>query len=506
MGGIISDEALREAIARESLEEYCRWMDPMSGDHEGYQSAAHTKLIVEHLEALERREIQKLMVFMPPRHGKSYHCSERFPSWYLGRHPRNQVIVACYNADLAETASRTIRDLMERGEYPFKGVADVRKDVRSVEMWMLSQGGILKASGVGGGITGRGAHLLIMDDLIKGRNEADSPTEREKVWRWFTDTANTRMMKNGLRLYVTTRWHEDDPAGRLLGGSDGPTWTVLKLRAEIESAQQAEDDPLGRRVGDVLWPEMYDKEFLYDIKRPMGVRGWEAEYQQNPVAEGGNLIQEGWWQYYIPAELPSLVRIEQMWDTAYDTDTRADYTVCATWGQAKNGACYLLDLWRERVDWPHLQAAAYRLNAKARADWGKQNILAVIENRGTGKTLVQSLRQPPAGMRRIPCIGWPEQDKSKWAREHAYLANAHKEVRLQGPPIEKIEGGMVYLPRNPKWHGATLDEFLAEHAAFPTGAHDDIVDTTIMALWRFTRNAGGGIHQQKYRWDTEIAR
>lgn len=166
------------------------------------------------LERLERRERDRAIVEIPPRCGKSLHCSQAFPAWYLGRHPDHQVILASYTAERAEDNSRAVRRFMQDPHYPFP--VRVSKSSSSVGRWHTTAGGILIAEGVGGGLTGFGAHLLVIDDPVKDREEADSHIMRERAWSWFTEVAMTRLMPGGIVLLVMTRWHEDDLAGRIL--------------------------------------------------------------------------------------------------------------------------------------------------------------------------------------------------------------------------------------------------------------------------------------------------
>lgn len=216
----------------------------------GFQTDRHHRLIAEKLEAVECGQIDRLAIFCPPRHSKSELASRRFPAWYLGRHPDHEIICCSYDDDLAMDFGRNVLDIIESPPYQrlFPGTS-IRPDSRSVERWQTVQGGVYVSAGVGSGITGRGAHIALVDDPVKNREEADSETQRKRVWEWFTNILYTRLMPGGAIVLIMTRWHEDDLAGRLLEAeqSGGDEWTILNLPALAR-----EDDPLGRKPGEPL--------------------------------------------------------------------------------------------------------------------------------------------------------------------------------------------------------------------------------------------------------------
>jgi hypothetical protein len=212
-----------------------------------YEAAEHHRLIAEKLEAVERGEIDRLMIFMPPRHGKSELASKRFPAWYLGRNPDRQIIAASYNSDLAGDFGRNVRNIVR--ERRFRNVfpeVELAADSQAANRWNTNKGGSYVAAGVGTAVTGRGAHLLLIDDPVKDREEADSETTREKVYSWYTSTAYTRLMPGGAVVVIQTRWHEDDLAGRLLEAEakGGDKWDKLILPAVMSN-------------GEALWPDRY---------------------------------------------------------------------------------------------------------------------------------------------------------------------------------------------------------------------------------------------------------
>lgn len=272
-------EVKRRRAARNSLLSFVEYTHPC------WQSGEHHKRICEALERVERGECKRLMIFAPPRHSKSELASKRFPAWYLGRNPSRQIIACSYNDELATDFGRSVRNLVAEDEYRdiFPGVT-LATDSAAAGRWHTSAGGVYISAGVGSGITGRGASLLIIDDPIKNREEADSETVREKVWRWYTSTAFTRLMPDGVVTLMTTRWHEDDLAGRAL---QSESWEVVELQAVAD-----EDTPQER----ALWPEWYPLERLKEIRSVVGHRDWTALYQQRPCAEQGTYMRREWFE------------------------------------------------------------------------------------------------------------------------------------------------------------------------------------------------------------------
>ena len=219
-----AQELLNRRLAKDSLLKFTEYTNP------DYQAAGHHQQIAEALEKVERGEIDRLMIFMPPRHGKSELASRRFPSWYLGKNPSKQIIAASYNSDLASDFGREVRDIVKSPEYHNIFDVSLAEDSRAVNRWHTNHKGVYIAAGVGTAITGRGAHVALIDDPFKDRQEADSETTREGVWKWYTSTLRTRLMPGGAIVLIQTRWHEDDLAGRLLK-QQKDRWTIIELPA-----------------------------------------------------------------------------------------------------------------------------------------------------------------------------------------------------------------------------------------------------------------------------------
>jgi predicted phage terminase large subunit-like protein len=376
------------------------------------------------------------MVFMPPRHGKSEKASKRFPSWYLGRNPKRQVIAASYNSDLATDFGREVRNIMASPEFAdvFPGVR-LRQDSKAADRMNTSHGGAYFAVGVGTATTGRGAHLGLIDDPFKDREDADSENQREKVWNWYRSTFYTRLMPGGAVVLIQTRWHEDDLAGRLLDlqgrKEDGGEWTVLELAA------------IGTK-GDALWPEWYDVPALERIKATIGQREWSALYQQRPQPDEGTFFQRDWLKAWT--ELPKALNVYGTSDYAV-TDGDGDYTVHRLWGVDSEGGLYRLGGWREQ----------------ATSDvWIERLIDLIAEHKPLawfGESGVIQKAIEPMLRRRM-------RERKTFCRLE-WLPSIHdKPTRARGFQSRAAMGRVWMEP------GADVSEFLV----FPAGKHDDDVD------------------------------
>lgn len=409
-----------------------------------FKLAAHHRLIVDKLEGVELSEITRLMIFMPPRHGKSLLGTQLFPAWFLGRHPDRSIITACYGQELADDFGRQVRNLVSdpihHAIFPEFRLAD---DSTSMRRFNTTAGGSYYAVGRGGSITGRGAHLLLIDDPLKDAEEARSEVTRRGLFEWYAYVAFTRLQPGGAVVLITTRWHEDDLAGRLLR-EDPKSWVVLCLPAI------AEVDESFRRAGDALWPEKYPIKDLEEKRKVIGGSAWASLYQQRPAAAEGAIFKREWWRYF--REQPFFKRIVQSWDTAFKTGAENDFSACTTWGVADSGY-YLLWFWRGKVEFPELKRC---MNWLAQ-EWRPNQIL--IEDRASGQSLIQELKHSTA----LPIIPI-RADKDKLARAEAIT------------PL--IEAGKVFLPES----APGLNDYVDELAAFPNGVHDDFVDSTTQAL------------------------
>jgi predicted phage terminase large subunit-like protein len=388
-------------------------------------------LIAERLEAVERGEIDRLMIFMPPRHGKSELASKRFPAWCLGRNPRRQIIAASYNSDLANDFGRNVRNIVAEPEFRqvFPDVS-LATDSAAANRMNTNHGGAYVAAGVGTAVTGRGANIALIDDPFKDREEADSERRRELVWDWYRSTLYTRLMPGGAIVLIQTRWHEDDLAGRLLD-QERDQWEVLEL-------------PAINTQGKALWPEWYDETALARIKATIGPREWSALYQQQPQPDEGTFFKREWFKNW--QQLPKL-RYYGTSDYAV-TDGGGDYTVLTIWGVDENGDVYRREQWKGQT---------------ASDEWIERELDLIAKYKplcwfGEGGVIQKAIE--PMLKRRM-------RERNVHCRLEWLPSVADKPTRARSFQAMAATGRVHFEP------GADLSEFLV----FPAGKHDDEVDT-----------------------------
>ena len=437
----IIDSRQLAALAHEDLACYSILQCPQ------FERAPHHELIISKLEAVERDEIKRLMIFLPPRHGKSFITSSIFPAWFLGKHPSHHVMFATYGQELSDDFGRRVRnyitDPIHQAIFPSCSLSE---DSTAAHRFNTTAGGAYFAVGRGGPMTGRGADLLLIDDPIKDQEEASSETVRRALHEWCASVAYTRLMPGGAIVIIQTRWHEDDLAGWLLREHANENWDVLCLPAI------AEQDEGFRKEGEALWPEKFPLPELERKRAAIGGRAWASLYQQRPAAAEGVIFKRDWWQFFPQPLTVELNQIVQSWDTAFKTGTEHDFSVCTTWGVAADGY-YLLHVWRERVEFPELK----RVLASLAEQWKPNAIL--IEDKASGQSLIQELKLSTT----LPLI--------------PVKADSDKQTRAQAvTPL--MEAGKVFLPQSAPW----VSDFVEEMAFFPNGAHDDVVDATTQAL------------------------
>lgn len=391
---------------------------------------------------------------MPPRHGKSEIASTQFPAYVLGKHPDWPMIHVSYNEDHSNDYSRKVRAIV--GSEPFAEMfPGVRPDphTSAAARWKIEgHRSIFVSTGIGGPITGRGARVAIIDDPLKNDEEADSALIRQRHRDWYTSTLYTRLERSGGVLLIMTRWHLEDLGGFVTtgAGTDEPPmdrWEVIRLPGLAE-----EDDPLGRAPGEPLWPEgSFTREELERRKRGLPVRQWEALYQQNPVpAQGFMLEVEKIGHCPLP---PPGLRVFQAWDLAISTKQTADWTVGATIGIDLNQNVYLLNFDRKRYSFAQTQD---RFEAEARE---YRPLRIGIETIGYQSAAFQTATRRSL----LPFVEMkPAKDKAVRAQLLA----------------DRIAMGKVFANKGAHW----WRDFVAEALAFPSGAHDDMIDAATMAL------------------------
>lgn len=421
----------------------------------GYSDASHHRLIARHLEAVERGDIKRLMITMPPRHGKSMLASEFFPAWYLGRNPDHYVVTATYAQELADDFGRKVKNQIEddafKAIFPGVGLADDSKSAKRFHIegrnggfeHQTSQRGAFYAVGVGGPLTGRGAHLLLVDDPVKNREEADSEIMRRKIRDWYTSTAYTRLMPGGRVVIIQTRWHEDDLSGWLLREHKHEGWVTLDLPAINDN-------------GEALWPEQYPLEDLERIRRALPPRDWSALYQQRPAPDTGDYFRREW--IHEMDELPPLSTVQVFGASDYAvTANGGDFTVHVVMGIDHTGRLWLLDLWRAQASsdvWVDALCALVRQWKPI--GWAEET--GQIKS-GVGPFLVKRMLET----------------QSYVAREQ-FPTRGDKAVRAQS-----IRGRMamqgLHVLRGAPWLPALISEMMS----FPVGSHDDQVDALGLA-------------------------
>ncbi|MGH1373611.1 MAG: phage terminase large subunit [Cellvibrionaceae bacterium] len=424
-----------------------------------YQAGWVHKDICAHLEKFSEdvanKRSPRLMIFQPPRSGKSELASRNFPAWHLGKYPEHEVIATSYSGSLALKFSRKVRSLLrEPGYAELFPSTKLDPDTQSVEFWQTTAGGAYMAAGVSGPLTGNGMHIGIIDDPVKNREEAESQNTRQSIKEWYTSTFYTRLAPGAGILVILTRWHHDDLAGWLLEEekNGGDKWDVIIYPAI------AEHDEKYRRKGEALHPERYDHEALSRIRRAVGPRDWQALYQQQPTAAEGEYFRKDWFRYYGADERPPLKELVtySAWDLAIGQREANDYSVGVTIGVDRQERVWVLDLVRGR--WDSLELCDIILDTWR--SWKPQRV---------------GIERGQISMAIGPLLEQRIKERKDWGFPYdpdgLKTGKADKQVRAR--PIQgRIRQGMVIFPRDADWLGSFENELLA----FPSGVHDDQVD------------------------------
>lgn len=490
----MSDERARQELAQRELARryyyhYARYTWP------GWIDARHHELLAAKLQQVERyivtggaEGIGRLLIFMPPRHGKSLNASTLFPTWFLGRNPDKRVIISSYNGNLAMGFSRQARNIIGTDRYRavFGDLSSrddpvsLSDDSRSVESWSVEghTGGMV-AAGVGGGITGRGAHLFIVDDPHKDRADAESEVRRESVWAWWTSTAYTRLEDGAAVVGMMTRWHADDWAGRLIqamvNDPQADQWDVLCLPAVAEPWAHEVDpeqalaamkagwymgpDPLNREPGEALWPEKYNEADLARIRANVGAYDWAALFGQRPRRTEGNIIKPGQFKRIDADQVPAEVRPVRYWDLSVGRSERAHPLAGALCGRDSNKRFYIMDVRQLQPPWSEARPKIIRAMLDDLAE-----VIQGVEVSGQQDGYYQDFRDDEALQGRTIKPVNPKEVGDKTVRAQLWASRA--------------EDGLIYLVKGP-WN----DAFIEQCVAFPTGAADDMVDA-VSGCWQ----------------------
>lgn len=406
------------------------------------------------------------IISMPPQNGKSERVSKAFPAWVLSQNPDTRIVVASYQQQIAERITNELRiSIKNNGESG--GLTIGGKDTE--KEWCIRgyRGGVLAAS-VGGSLTSRSADLLIIDDPVKGLEEARSPTYQARAWRWWTATARTRVQNGGAVIIVLTRWHDQDLAGQLMANNPGE-WEFLRIPAQADHRPElGETDPLGREPGEFMESvQGFDRAGWEQVKREVGPQTWAALYQGTPSPDEGGIFPAEWARYEQPLweeqpngarTVPGVGRADheliQSWDLAFKGTDGSDYVVGQVWLRV-GAQAYLLDMVRERMNFTQTLDAIRALSAK----W-PQAYAKYIEDKANGPAVMSMLSGEIGGL--IPV----NPEGGKISRANAVSAYAHAgDILLPAPAL---------LPN--------VGELLEELKLFPASSHDDSVDALTQAV------------------------
>ena len=453
-----ADRELAEAAAAEldrrelARRRYGAYLQLVNGA--AWKDTRLSRFLADRVQALLEEETGHaydiLVIETPPQHGKSMTLTEALPSWVLGRRPETRIIQGSYSEETAERFARRNKEKVKAWGQRLFGIRIGAVD-RAAEFELAGHRGRMISRGILSGVTGNTAELMILDDPIKNRQEADSPVYRERLWEEWQNSFKSRLAAGAKVILIMTPWHEDDLAARLLRSEEHITLVRLPVEAE-------EGDPMGRSAGQALCPELgKDEKWLAQFKRGYitdpqgGQRAWSALYQCAPRQEEGNLIKRRWWRYYDPQTEDDYDTEVISVDAAFKSAEQNDFVAITVWGRRGNDY-YLRCCRNAHLDFTQTLSAireVRRLYSAARA--------VLIEDKANGSAVISVLQ------REMFCIGVNPRG-GKMARVNAVSA--------------AIESGHVFLPRNAPW----LGEFLDQWSAFPAGKHDDMVDSSTQAL------------------------
>lgn len=472
MEALVHDEIERIERGRVFLLDFTTYTKP------NYLINWHHRFVAKKLDEWIEGKIKRLMVFEPPRHGKSEQVSRRVPALIFGKKPDAQIIGASYGDALAGRMNRDIQRIIDSREYAqlFPETRLNRSNVRTAAQgnWLrnsdlfeiVKHGGVYRGAGVGGGITGMGANYGIIDDPYKDGQQANSKTYRERVWEWYWDTFYQRLEGEAQILITLTRWHEDDLAGRLLreakNNPEADQWEVVCLPGICEEEGRPGDP---RKVGEALWPEKRSAQALLKIKAA-NPRVFNALIQQRPSAQEGNIFKRADFKFYerLPRDLDEVI---QTWDLAVKAKTKNDWVAGQVWGR-KGPNIFLM--YRVKIKAGLKKSLAEILRTTEEFEQAKKKL---IEDKANGSPAVELLVDEMPGV-----IPWPVSDNLE---ERALAQNYW------------VESGNVYLP-DPKINSGT-SEFIEECVSFPNAAHDDEVSAFTIALEYFGKKGGSSIER-----------
>lgn len=468
-------ELIRRKRARSNLLDFAKAIDipgkPATDDDDGWVFqpietgiADHHLLLMTVMQRVITGDLPRAMFFLPPGSAKSTYGSVVAPAWAMGRDPGMKIILASYGSDLAKRHGRRARQIVKSDVYRALFSTKLSSDTAAADEWALTNESEYVACGILSGITGHRAHGIIIDDPIKGRQEADSDTVRERTWNVYQEDLRTRLLPGGWEMIIQTRWHEDDLAGRILperyeGESglircrDGRDWYVVCLPAQCERA----DDPIGRQIGDYLWPEWFSEEHFAPFKR--SARTWNALFQQRPQPDEGTFFQRSWFKRFTPADRPEFLHVYGSSDYAV-SEAKNDFTEHGVLGVDPDGDIWIMDWWYGQTE----------------ADIWIDQLLDLVaaykpfcwfEEGGVIKRAIK------------PFLERRQQERSIYCRHEWLPKTADKTICARGFQA-RASAGKVHVPE-----GELGDRLIDQWIRFPTASHDDAVDvmsTFCMAL------------------------
>lgn len=420
----------------------------------------HHEKMARAFEAVAEGRCKRLIINMPPRHTKSEFASYLLPAWFLGKFPQKKIIETAHTAELAVGFGRKVRNLVDSDAYKdlFPNVA-LQSDSKAAGRWATNHGGEYFAIGIGGAVTGKGADILIIDDP-HSEQEATlaevNPEIYDKTYEWYTSGPRQRLQPGGAIIIVMTRWSKKDLTGQVLKSAAtrvGEEWEVIEFPALFEG-----DKP--------LWPEFWSQKELLALRNELPNSKWMAQYMQDPTSDVSAIIKREWWQWWEDETPPYCEFIIQSWDTAFLKTERSDFSACTTWGVfyqpddtgLNQANIILLNSFKKRMEFPELKATAY----EQWREWNPDGL--IVEAKASGAPLIFELR----------AMGIPVQ-------EFTPTKGNDKIARLNAV-ADIFASGRVWVPRT-RW----AEELVDEVASFPSGEHDDLVDSTSQALHRFRR-------------------
>ena len=442
----------------DDLIEFCKHMQP------DYKVGTHHRMLANLLMDIEQGKKDRICVNIPPRHGKSQLVSIMFPAWFLGRNPNKKVMMVSHTTDLAVDFGRKVRNLIASDDYKkiFPEV-QLAVDSKSAGRWNTNYGGEYYACGIGSALAGRGADLLLVDDPHSEQDVINGNfSVFEKAYEWFTFGARTRLMPGGRVAIIQTRWHMDDLTGRvtndMVNNNMADQYEVVEFPAILDVVEKETN----KSIQKPLWPEFFDLDALLRTKASMPVFQWNAQYQQEPTAEEAALVKREWWNTWKEDSPPSCEYIIMSLDAAAETHNRADYTALTTWGvflneHKDNYNIILLNSIKKRMEFPELKEMAM----EEYSSWDPDAF--IVEKKNSGTALYQEMRR----------MGLPIQEYTP------HRGSGDKLARLNSVS-DIVSSGLVWVPET-RW----AEEVIEEVAGFPFMSHDDLVDSTVMALMRF---------------------